>query len=667
MMTRVARGRRPRPITGFAIGGSVLGGLLLIGALFSANATAIPSGFFTVVDQQGANDQPGQVDLTQMGRDDSTPGVSKIFWSWDSTDQWTGTGQTGDACALFDKNGNGNIDFVVCGQVDNQNANPTLVVQTTTSPYAFSCNDKRNDRCGNPSPVSYTWGTQIISGPIGNVSTSTRFGNLITNTDPFAAGANYPNDSTLEVDIQKSFLPPGALLVNVCSYPSAGNGGNNNPFDCITTPGGGFLKIVKDAGTDTTTTFPFTISPALASGGTSASVVGSGNTGALGIAITSSASVTENVPSNWVLSTAGCLKSDGTTATGTFSSTNKQVTGIAIDSGLVTTCTFVDRTVPQLTLAKSVTNDDGGTAVAKDFTLAATGSSGSFSGAAGTSATSLTGNTGAHTVTAGVTYTLSESGPSGYTAGSAWSCTGGTFTSPNQVSLALGANVTCSITNNDNAPSLTLIKNVKNDNGGSKVATDWTLSATGTGGFTDAVLSSISTVTGFDSSASTGAETVRAGVTYTLSESATPSGYSASSWSCTGGTFTSPNQVSLAVGTSATCSISNDDNKASPGIGTTMSWVLNDSVTLSGFRTGGAGGSATFNLYLNDNTCSLAGSLVDSETSAVDNSTGTASTPTGYATSTGGTYYWSVSYSGNNFNASNDGSTSCGQEVTSLP
>ena len=65
---------------------------------------------------------------------------------------------------------------------------------------------------------------------------------------------------TLQVNIPKLLLT-GGVLVNVCSYPSAGNGGNNNPFDCIVNPGGGFLVIVKDAGTDTTTSFPFAVSP----------------------------------------------------------------------------------------------------------------------------------------------------------------------------------------------------------------------------------------------------------------------------------------------------------------------------------------------------------------------------------------------------------------------
>ena len=41
----------------------------------------IPANFFAVKDQQGANDQPGQKDLTQMGRDESDPYYYKLFWS----------------------------------------------------------------------------------------------------------------------------------------------------------------------------------------------------------------------------------------------------------------------------------------------------------------------------------------------------------------------------------------------------------------------------------------------------------------------------------------------------------------------------------------------------------------------------------------------------------
>ncbi len=71
-------------------------------------------------------------------------------------------------------------------------------------------------------------------------------------------------------------------------------------------------------------------------------------------------------------------------------------------------------------------------------------------------------------------YVLSESGgPEGYTA-SAWSCTGGTLTGAS-VSVPNGGNVTCTITNTAQQASLTLVKTVTNNNGGTAVATAWTL------------------------------------------------------------------------------------------------------------------------------------------------------------------------------------------------
>ena len=59
-----------------------------------------------------------------------------------------------------------------------------------------------------------------------------------------------------------------------------------------------------------------------------------------------------------------------------------------------------------------------------------------------------------------------------------WSCVGGTQTGAT-IALALGQSATCTIINNDQAPSLTLVKQVVNDNGGTAVATDFTLSANG--------------------------------------------------------------------------------------------------------------------------------------------------------------------------------------------
>src|SRR4029077_3769244 len=87
-----------------------------------------------------------------------------------------------------------------------------------------------------------------------------------------------------EIEDNKHPAIPNATptLVNVCSYPSAGNGGNNNPFDCITAPGGGFLNIVKSAsGADAaSTSFKFAVNP----GSIAKTITGSGQTGAFSVA-----------------------------------------------------------------------------------------------------------------------------------------------------------------------------------------------------------------------------------------------------------------------------------------------------------------------------------------------------------------------------------------------
>ncbi|MGC5165997.1 prealbumin-like fold domain-containing protein [Luteimicrobium sp. DT211] len=228
---------------------------------------------------------------------------------------------------------------------------------------------------------------------------------------------------------------------------------------------------------------------------------------------------------------------------GSWSCTAGTLTGasLVLGVGQSATCTLNNDDQPaQLTLVKTVTNDDGGTAAPTAWTLAADGPT-TISGATGSDAV-----TGA-TVDAG-TYTLSESGgPAGYTAGD-WSCTGGTLTG-SSLTLANGGSATCTLDNDDQPAHLTLVKTVTNDDGGTAVPTQWTLTA---GGPTP-----ISGVTG--SAAVTGA-TVDAG-TYTLSESGGPAGYTAGSWSCTAGTLTGATLV-LGVGQSATCTLDNDDQPA---------------------------------------------------------------------------------------------------------
>jgi len=201
---------------------------------------------------------------------------------------------------------------------------------------------------------------------------------------------------------------------------------------------------------------------------------------------------------------------------------------------------------PILTLQKTVVNDNGGTAVDTAWTLSATQGATAISGAEGDAAITNA------VVTAG-TWDLSESGgPVGYTAG-VWVCTGSADSDPNNgLTLSYGEDVTCTITNNDNAPSLTLLKTVTNDNGGTAVAADWTLTAAGALG-TPTNLSGTTPVT---SGATFKADT------YTLGESGGPAGYIASSYSCVknAGAPVVGNTITMALGDTATCTINNDDN-----------------------------------------------------------------------------------------------------------
>jgi hypothetical protein len=199
-------------------------------------------------------------------------------------------------------------------------------------------------------------------------------------------------------------------------------------------------------------------------------------------------------------------------------------------------CTITnDDQAPSLTLVKEVTNDNGGQAVPSNWTLTASGATG-FSGAGPSVSNGASFDAGV--------YNLSESGPSGYLP-SDWVCVGGTQNDSDTVTVGLGQDVTCTISNDDIAPKLKLVKVVTVDNGGSAVSADWDLTASGSVlGFTDTGDSAVF-------------HTVQAGVEYTLSESG-PEGYTASAWGCTGGTL-NIDKVTLGLSEEVVCTITNDD------------------------------------------------------------------------------------------------------------
>ncbi len=188
------------------------------------------------------------------------------------------------------------------------------------------------------------------------------------------------------------------------------------------------------------------------------------------------------------------------------------------------TCTVTNNDVAPavpatLHIVKTVVNDNGGTAVASDFIIDVTGTNVSTSSFAGSAAgVDVTLDPGA--------YTVSEAGISGYLQSGSGDCSG---------TIAAGETKTCTITNDDIAPQLIVNKIVVNDNGGTKVISDFQLFIDGG-----------SVASGVASSTAIGLHTV--------SETA-DSGYTTT----IGGNCAADGTITLALGDVKTCAITNDD------------------------------------------------------------------------------------------------------------
>jgi len=232
---------------------------------------------------------------------------------------------------------------------------------------------------------------------------------------------------------------------------------------------------------------------------------------------------------------------------------SEDCTGI-IETDIHKVCTITNVQQPQpqasFTLFKNLVNDHGGTSAQSAWTLNAlltSGSAGSctqtgFSGS--DSGDGVSGSLSVSDAAGQCVYALSETGgpTSGYVA-SDWSCSGDISLIGSEITLGSGGG-SCTITNDDVAPSLTLVKLIVNDHGGTLEPTDWVLAAAGP----KMILGSGVVSSGADFAAGN----------YILTELG-PDGYAASAWSCIGTGSQNGNFIALEVGTSAVCTISNDD------------------------------------------------------------------------------------------------------------
>ena len=237
----------------------------------------------------------------------------------------------------------------------------------------------------------------------------------------------------------------------------------------------------------------------------------------------------------------------GYTQVGDWNCGNATVTGgnsVTIAAGAHILCTVTNTDgPPTLTLVKVVDNSNGGSAVTTDWKLSAKEQ------AQGSG--SLSGNGGASGNVPGGLYDLTEtsnnaSKTAGYNA-SAWDCSGDGWNGQvdiNTIDIASGDDVTCEITNTARIGHLKLVKSVSNAYGTNESGDSWTLSADGAG-----------TASDFDGEGVVESD-VPAG-DYALSESGL-TGWSGSEWSCGSATYdTQTNTVSIGVGESATCTITN--------------------------------------------------------------------------------------------------------------
>ena len=309
---------------------------------------------------------------------------------------------------------------------------------------------------------------------------------------------------------------PGSVTItkHVTKGPAA-----SFAFSTTTAPGG---------------TSPYTALPAgpfqLANGGSSNTATN--NAGAVSYTVTETLTA-QQVTDGWTLDQIACVDADTHFSVGT---SNGSTASFSLNEGQNVQCDFYNsnNAVTHLKLVKQVVNDFGTPAAATNWHLKATG------------ATTYEGDGGIDTDVDPGAYTLSESNTvNGYTNGTTWVCTGTGTQNGNQITLGTNKSATCTITNTAQAPHLHLIKsvNVGATGAAAEPATSWTLIATGSP-------ASYQAAGGFDLDVNDG--------TYALSETGNVAGYTnGTTWNCTGTGSQNGATVTVHLGQSETCTITN--------------------------------------------------------------------------------------------------------------
>ncbi len=548
------------------------------------------------VDSSGVNDEPGQKDLTRMGVDlAQLPNNLYTTWQWDEI-SWSGN-NTGDACNLFDTDNDNNANYALCisvgGSPEASYVSKTLY--SCNDVYSDKCGGpvilpiSANTTC-NASVDSldpFTGGDQYPKDTVGycNINMSD-IGGDNTNVN-FLDVCSYPSQQPNSDPSDCVYTPTankiGKLEVKKVLIPNNDSGLFNLQIDGVTyaanigdseTTGEkelveGTHTVGETEGLNTNLADYTSNISCRDNNGAGSIIASSSNSGPLNIFIRDKDDIVCTI-TNTKIVTTGTLKvikqvnnnyggtkesddftlsigntsfpgdSNGTTFTlnsGVYSvgetllpgyvQTSNTCIGITISPNDVKECIIVNNDVaPKLTLLKSLTdNYDSGYSVTS-WTLSAIGTGSSLVGTNSVSGNLLTGE-----------YTLSETGPSSdsYTT-SGWTCTGtGFILNGDKVTLSLGADVTCTVSNTTKPATLIVKKTVINDDGGTLKAEDFSFTVDGvTAPFNSSGQNSLSLNNG----------------TYTVTEISTP-GYKTTYKNCS--------NLIISNGQTATCEITNDD------------------------------------------------------------------------------------------------------------
>jgi hypothetical protein len=422
--------------------------------------------------------------------------------------------------------------------------------------------------CNSPTTFAIPQDSNVTTAGVTQIAGNfTMYNGTITAASPYTRSGTYAGDSSTRITLTFTAgsatpvlawaghistrvdwgLNNSAVGISGSPYHTSlvelnGGGGNQDvsaSAAAVVFPGS--ITIVKDAVPDAADDFAFSttgpvtapLTPATFSLDDDGTATPLSNTRTFtNITTFGSYTFTEAASSGWTLSfqSPACTVTSGNNGTSSANAGTRTVT-VNLAEGENVTCTFVNTAVntpeplpASLTVIKTVVNDNGGRLGAADFIMNVDGTDVSRPSFPGDEAGTIV------SLDAG-TYDVTETLVDGYTPSYSAGCSG---------TLAAGATGTCTVTNDDQPASLTVIKNVVNDDDGKLAAAAFTMNVTGT---------DVSDPT-FPGASGAGTPVTLDAGNYSVGEGPV-TGYA--------GSFSAGCSGTIALGEARTCTITNDD------------------------------------------------------------------------------------------------------------